>query len=152
MLAWSCALATHVAPVTATLGGIGGLLLVLVLVRGHEDLLGTAVLLLGAAYVLGLVAGHHVLDEGAPLVGAALLACTELATWSLEQRRPVPAAARLVVARARSIAVLVLAGLTAAALVLVVTAGPAGSGLAWTVVGAAAAVATVGLVARVASR
>ena len=152
VLAWSCALATRVAPVTATVGGIGGVLLLLVLVRGLDDLLGSSILLLAAAYVLGLLAGRHVLDESAPLVGAALLLCAELATWSLEERPPVPADVGLVLARARAIGVLVLAGLGVSALVLAVAAGPAGSGVAWTVVGALSAVVAVGLVARLASR
>jgi hypothetical protein len=145
-------LAPRVAPLTATLGGLGGLLLLFVLVRGHDDLLGTAVLLVGAAYVLGLITGRHALDEAAPLVGAALLACTELATWSLEERLPVPADPRLAMRRAGAIGVLVLSGLAASGLVLAVAAGPAGSGLAWTFVGAAAAVVAVGVVARFASR
>jgi hypothetical protein len=145
-------LATKAAPITATLGGFGALLLVALLVRGHEDLLGAALLTLAAAYVLGLLAGHHVLDEGAPLVGAALLLCGELATWSLEERLRVPAPQSLLLARGRAVAVLVAVGLAASALVLAVSSEPAGTGLAWTVLGAAAAVGAVGVTARLASR
>jgi hypothetical protein len=42
----------------------------------------------------------------------------------------------------------VLAGLGASALVLALAAAPVGGGLAWTVLGAAAAVVVVGLAAR----
>lgn len=150
MLAWSCVLAPKVLPITLTLGLIGAGLLALVLLRGVEDLLGSAVLLLGACYVLGLFAGRHVLDEAAPLAAAALLACTELATWSVEERLPVAADRGVRATRARAVAGLVLAGLAAAALVLVVAAAPAGGGLAWTVIGAAAAVGAVAVAARLA--
>jgi hypothetical protein len=148
VLAWSCILSPKVVPVTLTLGGVGALLLALVLVRGLQDLLGSAVLMAGAAYVLGLFAGRHDLDEAAPLVAAALLACTELASWSLDDRPPVAADRGLTAARARAVAVLVVAGLFAAALVLVVAAAPVGGGLAWTVLGAAAAVGAVALIGR----
>jgi hypothetical protein len=141
-------LAPKVVPLTLTLGGVGALLLGFVLVRGLQDLLGSAVLLLAACYVLGLFAGRHVLDEAAPLVAAALLACTELAVWSLEDRPRVVSDSGLTAARARAVAALVACGLGAAALVLVVAAAPVGGGLAWTVLGAAAAVAVVAVIGR----
>ena len=152
VLAWACALSWKVAPVTLTLGVIGGLLLLLALWRGYVDLLGTSLLLAGAAYVLGLLAGRHVLDEAAPLVAGGLLACGELAAWSLEQRPHVPAAERLVLARAGAIGVLVLAGMGAAALVIAVASAPVGSGLAWTLVGAVAAVGAIAVAPRQATR
>ena len=152
MLAWSLLLAPKVAPLTGTLGAIGFAVLLLVLVRGLDDLLGSAVFLLAGSYVLGLFAGHHPLDERAPLVAAALLACAELATWSLEQRHPVPADRHVVLARVGALCMLVLAGLVASALVVVVSAAPVGGGLAWTLVGAAAAVLAVGVTARLSTR
>lgn len=150
VLAWSCLLAPHFAPVTLFLGGVGGLMLALVLVRGLDDLLGSALLLVSACYVVGLFVGRHPLDEAAPLVGAALLLCSELATWSLEERRPVAMPRALRLARARAIALLVLAGLVAAALVLATATSSLGGGLAWAVLGAAAAVAVLALTARLA--
>lgn len=152
VLAWSCALAPKVAPLTASLGGVGGVLLAFVLVRGHDDLLPSALLMLGACYVLGLLAGRHALDQGAPLIATGLLACSELATWSLEQRPRVPAPRSLLLARAGAIGVLLLGGLAASTAVLVVSAAPIGSGLAWTLLGALAAVLTVGLAARLSTR
>jgi hypothetical protein len=151
VLAWSCALAPKVLPVTLTLGGVGALLLGFVLVRGLVELLGSAVLIVAACYVLGLFAGRHTLDEAAPLVAAALLACTELAAWSLDERPRVVGDRGLAAARARAVALLVLCGLGAAALVLVVAAAPGGGGLAWTVLGAAAAVGVVAVIGRLAS-
>jgi hypothetical protein len=151
VLAWASALSRKAAPVTLTLGVAGFVLLLVVLWRGHLDLLGTSLLLLGAAYVLGLLAGHHVLDQGAPLVAGGLLACGELASWSLEQRPRVPAAEPLVRARATAVGVLVLAGTGAAALVLAVAAAPVGSGIAWTLLGALAAVGAIAVAARLAA-
>jgi hypothetical protein len=150
VLAWSCVLATNVLPVTLFLGGAGALLLVLVVVRGLDSLLGSALLFLSAAYVVGLFAGRHALDEAAPLVGAALLLCSELATWSLDEQRPVAAVRSLRLARARAIGVLVFAGLAAGALVVVASNSSAGGGLAWAVLGAAAAVLAVAVAARLA--
>lgn len=148
MLAWSCLLAPRVVPVTLFLGGIGGLLLVLVLVRGLDDLLGSSLLLVSACYVVGLFAGRHPLDEAAPLVGAALLLCSELATWSLGERRSVATSRALRLARARAVGLLVLAGLAASALVVAGASSSLGGGLAWAVLGAAAAVAAVAVAVR----
>jgi hypothetical protein len=148
VLAWSCLLAPNFAPVTLFLGGVGGLLLVLVLVRGLDDLLGSALLLVSACYVVGLFVGRHPLDEAAPLVGAALLLCSELATWSLEERRPVPRSRTLRLARARAIGLLVLAGLVAATLVVVTATSSLGGGIGWAVLGAAAALAAVAVAVR----
>ena len=152
MLAWSCALAPKAVWLVALLGGAGALLLLFVLARGLDDLLGSSLLLLGAGYVVALYAGEHVLDQGVPLVAAGLLACAELATWSLEERLPVAADRGLLVARARAVGILVGSGLAASALVLAVTAAPVGGGLAWTVLGAVAAVVALAVVARAARR
>ncbi len=147
VLAWSCVLSTRVLPLTLFLGGAGALLLGLVLARGLEELLGSALLLLAAAYVLGLLVGHHSLDEAAPLVGAALLLCAELTTWSLELRFRVALEPALRLQRLRAVGLLVFAGLAAASLVLVVAATSVGGGLAWAVLGSAAAVGAIALAA-----
>ena len=152
VLAWSCTLAPKASWLIALLGGAGGLMLLFVLARGVDDLIGSSILLLGAAYVLAIYAGSRELDQGVPLVAAGLLACGELATWSLEERLPVAADRGLLVARARAVAALVGAGLAASALVLAVSAAPVGGGLAWTVLGAAAAVVALAVVARLARR
>jgi hypothetical protein len=148
VLAWSCVLSTRVAPVTATLGGVGALLLLLVLWRGLDDLLGSALLLVGGSYVLGLYASHRPLDEAAPLVAIALLACGELATWSLEARQPIRGEAGLTLVRLRAVAVLVAAGAAAAALVVIAGGTNLGGGLAWAVLGVASAVGVVAIAAR----
>jgi hypothetical protein len=148
VLVRACLLSTHVAPVTASLGGAGVVLLCLVVVRGLDDLLGASMLLLGCAYVLGLLVGRHVLDEGAPIVGAAMLLACELAAWSLDERVPVRADPGLRARRAGAIAALVAGGVAAAAAVLAVSSTAVGSGIGWTLLGALAVVATIGIAAR----
>ena len=150
VLAWTCLLAPKFTPVTLFLGGVGALLLALVLVRGLDDLLGSSLLLLGACYVVAIFVGRHPLDEAAPLVGGALLLCSELATWSLEERHAVAASRALRLARARAVSLLVFAGLGAGALVLVAANSPLGGGLIWTMLGAGAAVFAVAIAARLA--
>lgn len=147
-MAWSCVLSTRIAPVTATLGGAGGLLLLLVLWRGHDDLLGSTLLLAGGAYVLGLYASHRPLDDAAPLVAVALLLCGELATWSLEERQPIRADRALTLVRLRAVAVLAGAGAAAAALVVAAGGTTLGGGLTWAVLGVASAVGVVAIAAR----
>jgi hypothetical protein len=147
VVAWSCVLSPRIAPLTLFVGGAGALLLGFVLVRGADELLGSALLLLGAAYVLGLLVGRRSLDEAAPLVGAGLLLCAELATWSLELRFRVALDPALQLQRARAVALLVLAGLASASLVVVVAATSIGGGLAWSVVGSAAAFGAIALAA-----
>lgn len=136
-------------PVISTIGLFGGVLLLSVLVRGHDDLLGWALALGGVAYTIALVVhGTHV-DEAAPLIGAELLVSGELATWSLDERRPIARAHGLLAARAGGVAVLALAGLAAAALVVSLAAAPVGNGLVWTLFGSAAAVLVIAVAARV---
>jgi len=136
------------APVVATLGAFGAVLLLFVLVRGDADLLGWPLCVGAIAYVLSLLVHGSGIDEAAPLVAAALLLCGELASWSLDERTHIPAARGLVASRAAALAALVGAGLGAGALVVALAAAPLGRGLAWTIAGAAAAVAAVALAGR----
>lgn len=147
VLVWACLLSTRVLPLTLFLGGAGALLLGLVLSRGHDELLGSALLLLAAAYILGLLVGHHSLDQAAPLIGAALLLCAELATWSLEFRFRVALEPALRLQRVRAVGLLAFSGLAAASLVLAVAATSVGGGLAWSLLGSAAAVGAIALAA-----
>ena len=140
------------APVVASLGGFGAVLLLFVLVRGADDLLGWSLALAGVGYAMSLIAhGTHV-DEAAPLVATALLVCGELAAWSLDERWAIRREPGLLRSRGLAVAGLSVAGLGASALVLSLSAVPAGGGLGWTIVGAVAAVLVVGLAVRAAKR
>jgi hypothetical protein len=148
VLAYVCTRDARLVPVTAAIGGIGCVLLLLALLRRVDDAVPWAIVLLGAVYAIPLFVHGNRIDEGAPLVGAGLLLCSELAAWSFDERWRIKAERAVVIARGTAIALLVLAGLGAAALVLTLAAAPIGGGLAWTVLGAAAAVLVVGLAAR----
>lgn len=126
------------------------LLLAFVLVRGQDELLGSALGLAGIGYAAAIVVHGSGVDAAAPLVGAGLLLCGELAAWSLDERVTVAAGRPFLLVRAAAVAALAGAGLAVGALVVSLAAAPVGSGLAWTVLGAAAAVLVVALAARVA--
>jgi hypothetical protein len=148
VLAYAFARDTRFAPLTAALGVIGCVLLLFALLRRADDVMPWAIVLLGIAYAVPLFVRGRGIDEGAPLVGAGLLLCSELAAWSFDERWRIKADGVVVFARGTAVALLVLAGLGASGLVLALAAAPFGGGLGWTVLGAAAAVLVVGLVAQ----
>jgi hypothetical protein len=151
VLAYATTRQLDLAPVVAILGGVGALLLVFMVLRRVEEVLAWALLPLGLAYVLTFVVHRrHGVDEGAPLVAAALLLCAELAAWSCAERREIRAERRVLLMRLGAIAVLVLAGLGIAALVLALAAAPVGGSFGWTFLGALAAVGAVALTLRAA--
>jgi len=136
---------------SCAIGAVGAVLLAFLLVRRMDELLPWALLPLGIAYTVSiLVRGSHV-DGGAPLVAAGLLVCAELAAWSLDEQHAIAAERAVVVARAGALGALVAVSTAAAALVIGLSLAP-GSGLAWTVLGAAASVFVVGLAVRLAQR
>jgi hypothetical protein len=148
VLAYACTRDTNIAPLTGAIGGIGFVLLFFALLWRVGDAMPWALVLLGGAYAIALFVRGNGIDEGAPLVAAGLLLCSELAAWSFDERWRIKAERGVVVARGTAVALLVLAGLGASTLVLALAAAPVGGGLAWTVLGAAAAVLVVGLAAR----
>ena len=152
MLAYATARVPTKAGIVLVVGGIGAALLGLVLWRGLDELLAWSLTLLGIAYTVSLLLHGRGVDGAAPLVAAGLLVCAELAAWSLEERYPVAAETRVVVARLWALAGLVGAGLAASALVVALAAAPAGAGLAWTVLGAAAAVLVVAVASHLVRR
>ena len=106
--------------------------------------LGFALFLAGATYVGAVAASGHKIDGRAPLVAVLLLLSGELAAWSVDERWEIRAEPRLALRRGGAVAVVALAGLAVAALVVAVSAVPSSHGLAWTVIGAAAAVGAAG--------
>jgi hypothetical protein len=118
-------------------------LLVVALVFGGRGL-GAALFLAGATYVGAVVVAGHEIDGRAPLLAVLLLASGELAAWSVDERWEIRADPQLAWRRGGAVAVLALAGLAVAALVVSLSAVPSNHGLAWTLVGAAAAVGAAG--------
>ncbi len=152
VLAYTLARSGTALPATGALGSVGGLILVVVLVRANAELVPWPLAFLGVAYGVELVVRRAGVDGAAPLVAVGLLLCGELAAWSVDERLRI--AAERAVRRARVVALGALAfgSLALAALVVALAAAPAGSGLAWTVLGAAGTVAVVGLAVGLARR
>jgi hypothetical protein len=138
------------APLLATIGVLGALLLVAALVLRWDELLPWSVVLLGTAYAVAIAAHGAEIDEAAPLVGAGLLLSSELATWSLDERWAIAAERAVVLSRTGAIALLGLVSVMVSGIVLALAAAPVGSGLGWTILGAAAAVLVVALAVRLA--
>jgi hypothetical protein len=136
----------------AALGIMAGVMLAAVLVRGWDELLPWTLLLLGAEYAAPLVVRGGAVDGVAALVGAALLLLGELASWSLDLRTRVREEAPSFRLRGLTVAAVTAGGLVAGALALAATDLDTGSGLPWAVVGAAAAVAVVAMIARLTRR
>ena len=145
MLAYAASRTGALAGLVLVIGGIGALVLAVVLVRAVDELLPWALLPLGGAYGIPVVAAGHGVDQGAPLVAAGLLVCGELAAWSLDERWRIAAERVVVRRRAVALGALVLVGLAAATAVVAIADAPPGRGLSWTVVGAVAAVGAVGI-------
>jgi hypothetical protein len=133
------------------IGAIGAMLLAFVLLRRMDELLPWTLVLLGVAYTVSLVFAGSGVDDGAPLVAAAMLVCAELAAWSLDEQHPIAAERAVVVVRAGALGTLVAASIAAAGLVVALSLAP-GSGLGWTVLGAAASVLVVAVAVRLALR
>jgi len=142
---------TLAAPVLGA-GALGAVFLGLVLWRGVDELLPWALLALGTGYTVSLLVHGHGVDGAAPLVAVGVLACAELAVWSLDERYPVPAERAVVAARVWALAGLAGAGLAASGLIVALSASQAGAGLIWTVLGAAAAVLAVAVATRLVRR
>ena len=132
-------------PVAAFMPGaaLGAALLGVALFFGGRGL-GAALFLAGGTYVASVAAAGDQIDGSAPLVAVLLLLCGELSAWSIDERLGIRGEAQLAWGRATGIAVLSLAGLAVAALVVALSAVPPSHGLAWTVLGAAAAVGAAG--------
>jgi len=122
---------------------LGAALLVVALAFGGRGL-GAALFLAGGTYVAAVAAGGDRIDASAPLVAVLLLLCGELSAWSVDERLDIRAEPRLAWRRATAVATLAAAGLAVAVLVVALSTVPSGHGLAWTVLGAAAAVGAAG--------
>jgi hypothetical protein len=152
VLAYAIGRAGDLAGLAAATGALGAVFLAAVLVRGARELLAWSLGVLGGAYAMSIGIHTGSVDEAVPLVAVGLLLCGELAAWSLDERVRVTAEPGVLARRAGAIGVLAGAGLIAASAVVAIAAAPAGDGLAWTAIGAAAAVGTVAIVVAVARR
>ena len=144
--------AALVEPPLGLLGGAGVVLVLLAVALGRAGLVAPGLAVLLAGYAASVVAQDSAaLDPAAPLVGGTLLVVAELAYWSVELRGKEPEDRAVVVRRVATLAALTAGAMGLGAAVLAATALPLGGGLVWNVVGVAAAVAALALIARLAS-
>ena len=106
-----------------------------------------AIFLLGAAYALRLLAEEDALDQRAPILAAVLFATAELSYWSLELREGVADEAGAHLRRIGLLAGISLGILALGIGLLTLVAGVGTGGVAVEALGAAAAVATLVLLA-----
>lgn len=106
-----------------------------------------AIALLGAEYVAILGFEADALDPRAPLVAGALFAVAELAYWSLELRGPVIDEAGTYLRRIALLATLVLGAVAIGVGVLALVEVVATGGVAVDIIGAAAALGALALLA-----
>jgi hypothetical protein len=152
VLAYVVARSGTATPGTGALGALGALCLAWALARAEASFVPWPLAALGTAYTIALVVHGSGVDDAAPLVAVGLLLCGELAAWSLDERFAIRAERAVVTARVAALSALAFGSLVVAALVVALAAAPAGSGLAWTVIGAASAVAVVGVAVALARR
>jgi len=141
--------ANRAAPLVGAIGGLGVALVVLGAVTRIAELLPAGIALVGAEYGTSLALGDDTVKLGVPIVAAALIAAAELAYSALEPPLvPAPLGVRLRRV-ARSLAI-VAGGGAVAALVLVAAVTDVGDSVGLRLIGLAAAVAAVGLIAALA--
>ena len=111
-----------------------------------------AIALLGAEYVAIVGFETDAIDTRAPLVAGALLAVAELGYWSLELRGPVVDEAGTYLHRIALLATLIVGVVGVGAVVLTLVEVVAASGVAVDILGAAAALGALALLALAARR
>jgi hypothetical protein len=145
-VAYVAAAADRVASLVAAIGAVGVALVLLGGIFGVAELLPVGIAFVGAEYGVYLALGDDTVKLGVPLIAAALLASAELGYAALEPPLvPAPAAVRL--KRALRSLGLVVGGAAVAALVLFVSVADIGDTAGLRLVGLAAAIGAVALLA-----
>jgi hypothetical protein len=130
------------------LGAAAALLLTLSLAAAFPALIPWPLVLLAAEYTWSLGGGG--IDQLSPLVAGVLLVIAELSYWSLELRGRTQDAERLTERRVGLIAALGIGSVALGGLVLAATSVQLATGIAGDLVGVAAAVAALAVVATLA--
>jgi hypothetical protein len=136
----------------AFVGAVGLVGFVYGLLRGFSGAVPWAVVVLGGAYAGSLFLPERGVDRDAPLVAAGFVVLAELAYWTLELRTPLSPEPGMLARRARLVGAAGVGALVVAAIAIVATAIPLGGGLTGDLLGVAAAVAALAVVATLADR
>ena len=145
-VAYFAAAADRAATLVAAIGAIGVALVLLGSVFGFAEVLPVGIAFVGAEYGVYLALGDDTVKLGVPLMAAALLASAELGYAALEPP-VVPAPAWIRLKRAARSAALVVGGAAVSALVLFVSVANIGDTAGLRLVGLAAAIGAVALLA-----
>jgi hypothetical protein len=105
---------------------------------------------LGAEQAVRLTDGPSSVDPWTPVYAAGFLLAAELAWWSIEPRVPAWSDLEVLVRRILTIAVCLVGGALLAALVVLAAGAPLRGGVGLELVGVAAAVAAIAVVAAIA--
>ena len=128
-------------------------MLAIALWRGWTSGVAWTLALLAAEYALALSVGDdRSVDAAAPIYAAGLLLLAELSYWSIELRIGGREDAALMLRRLGALAALAVVSVALGTVVIAATAVSLRTGLLWDALGAAAAVATLAIVARLARR
>lgn len=145
-VAYVAVAADRAAALVAAIGGLGVALVLLGAIFGIAEVLPVGIAFVGAEYGVYLALGDDTVKLGVPLIAAALLASAELGYAALEPPLvPAPAAIRL--KRAFRSVGLVVGGAAVSALVLFVSVADVGDTAGLRLVGLAAAIGAVALLA-----
>lgn len=136
----------------AFVGAVGVAGFAYALVRGRAWAAPWALVLLGTAYAGSLFAPERGIDREAPLVAAGFLLLAELTYWTLELRTPVDPEPGMLARRTALVAAAALGALLVAAVAVAATEIRLGGGLAGDLLGIAAAIAALAVIARLAER
>jgi len=134
------------------LGGAALVMLCIGLAARWSAALAAGIALLGAEQAFRLATGPSSVDPWTPVYAAGLLLTAELAWWSIEQRVPAWSQPGVALRRLLVIVALCAAGAALAALIVVAAGSPLEGGVGLELVGVAAAVAAVAVVAALARR
>jgi len=141
---WVVLSAIHLRPLWIVLGTAAVVLVAIGSISDRQGATTLALLMLGLAYAVALIVDSAPLDRGAPVFGAGLLLCSELA--HLVPRRRVIEEPGLVGARLLRILAGALLGMAIGSVVLAAATVRLPASAMLTVAGAAAAAAAVWLV------
>jgi hypothetical protein len=135
-----------------TAGGVGFAGFVWGVARGRSWAVPWAVVVLGGAYAASLFLPEREVDRSAPLMAATFVLLAELAYWTLELRAPLSPEPGMLERRMALIAVTTIGGFILASVALAATAVPVGGGVLGDLLGVAAAIGALTIVAWLAQR
>jgi hypothetical protein len=136
----------------AAVGGVGFLCFAYGLARSRSWAVPWAVLVFGAAYAGSLFLPEEGVDRHVPLFAVGFVLLAEFGYWTLELRAPISPEPGMLEQRAALVVAIGLGALVIATIAVIATLVPLGGGVLADLLGVAAAIGAVGVVAWLAER